>query len=381
MTLTIDDVAGWQPAQLTAAGGAAQTMSTDLDAAVRTAVDATSRLGVDKVWSGVAATAANTRMGTEQARASALSAALLELHTAFTAQVGNLENAKSKVLSLRAGAEAGGQCWADPGKHEPGFEVAPNGDVSADKRIAWYKDNLGEHEADRLGDQAKLDAARWHTDLVNALAQAEGVATIAQTTLATAVGKLNAAFDGLGDPSAVPAPTTPAAATPVVTSAPSSSRPAYTPASSSGSHGRSTDYAMGGGALSSGSSSAPTGPMPTGDVAKWIEDAKKVLVEMGYDEKDIDERAIAMMIQHESGGNPYAENRWDSNWLAGHPSKGIMQTIDGTFNAYKAPGHDDIWNPVDNIVAAVRYSFDRYGSLGNVPGVAAVNSGGAYQGY
>ncbi|SLH83078.1 transglycosylase [Mycobacteroides abscessus subsp. abscessus] len=116
-------------------------------------------------------------------------------------------------------------------------------------------------------------------------------------------------------------------------------------------------------------------------MAKWIEDAKKILIEMGYKPEEIDERAIAMIIQHESGGNPYAENRWDSNWLAGHPSKGIMQTIDSTFNAYKAPGHDDIWNPVDNIVAAVRYSIDRYGSLSNVPGVAAVNQGGAYQGY
>jgi SLT domain-containing protein len=58
-----------------------------------------------------------------------------------------------------------------------------------------------------------------------------------------------------------------------------------------------------------------------------------------------------------------------------------MQTIDSTFNAYMAPGHGDVWNPVDNIVAGVRYAIARYGSLENVPGVVAVAEGHGYQGY
>ena len=41
---------------------------------------------------------------------------------------------------------------------------------------------------------------------------------------------------------------------------------------------------------------------------------------------------IWMIIQHESGGNPNAINNWDSNAAAGMPSKGLMQTIDPTFN-------------------------------------------------
>jgi SLT domain-containing protein len=58
-----------------------------------------------------------------------------------------------------------------------------------------------------------------------------------------------------------------------------------------------------------------------------------------------------------------------------------MQCIDSTFNAHKLPGHNDIWNPVDNIIAGVRYSVSRYGSLGNVPGIKAIHSGGGYVGY
>lgn len=68
----------------------------------------------------------------------------------------------------------------------------------------------------------------------------------------------------------------------------------------------------------------------------------------------------------ESGGNPNAINDWDSNAAAGTPSKGLLQTIDSTFNAYALPGHGDIWNPVDNAIAAIRYMIDRYGSIYNV---------------
>lgn len=219
-------------------------------------------------------------------------------------------------------------------------------------------------------------------DLRLALKAAEDAATAATTAVNAANAALEQAFGALGDPKlGAPADTTPASTTPAATPV-SGSRPSYLTSGSGNNDSTPSSGSSGYSGSSSGpGSSAPTGPMPTGDVAKWIEEAKKVLIEMGYEPEDIDERALALIIQHESGGNPYAENRWDSNWLAGHPSKGIMQTIDSTFDAYAAPGHTDIWNPVDNIVAATRYAMDRYGSLSNVPGVAGVNSGGAYQGY
>jgi TP901 family phage tail tape measure protein len=75
---------------------------------------------------------------------------------------------------------------------------------------------------------------------------------------------------------------------------------------------------------------------------------------------------IARAMQ-ESGGNPRAINLWDSNAAKGVPSKGLMQTIEPTFNAYKLPGYGDIWNPVHNAVAAIRYIIARYGSVYNLP--------------
>ncbi|MGY2125819.1 transglycosylase SLT domain-containing protein [Nocardia gipuzkoensis] len=373
MTLTIPDVANWQPEQLSAAGGLAEQMSQGLDTAVGKGADDTRALADANKWSGSAGDAANARMQTEKTRASAVSAALLELKTALTAQVQNLIEARAKVLSLRD----------DALNQTPPFDVAPNGTVDAKTRIDYLRAHADKADVEGLVFQEALQAATRTWELTNALKTAEDVANQAKIQVEGAVGKLEAAFAGLGEPSAnVPAaPTVPAATAPVSTSAtpvasPSSDRPSQLMSGQNNSGSSSGTPYYGG-----PSSSAPTGPLPSGDVARWISEAKQKLIAMGYAPEDIDERAIALIIQHESAGNPYAENRWDSNWVAGHPSKGLMQTIDSTFSAYKAPGHDDIWNPVDNIIAGVRYSIDRYGSLGNVPGVAAVNSGGAYQGY
>ena len=60
---------------------------------------------------------------------------------------------------------------------------------------------------------------------------------------------------------------------------------------------------------------------------------------------------IMSVIQHESGGNAKAINLWDVNAKAGHPSKGILQFIDGTFNHYAMPGHHNIWKPYDQLLA------------------------------
>lgn len=69
-------------------------------------------------------------------------------------------------------------------------------------------------------------------------------------------------------------------------------------------------------------------------------------------------------MNQESGGNPRAINLWDSNAKRGTPSKGLMQVIDPTFEAYKHPELiNDIWNPMSNIVASMRYALARYGSI------------------
>lgn len=69
-------------------------------------------------------------------------------------------------------------------------------------------------------------------------------------------------------------------------------------------------------------------------------------------------------LAQESGGNQFAINLWDSNAARGDPSRGLMQTIGSTFNAY-ADGlrGRGIYDPLANIFAAIRYTLARYGSL------------------
>jgi hypothetical protein len=81
----------------------------------------------------------------------------------------------------------------------------------------------------------------------------------------------------------------------------------------------------------------------------------------------------------EDGGHVFLTG--NSNAAAGTPSEGLMQTIAPTFQQYSSPGHGNILNPVDNIMAGCKYAIARYGSLDSVPGVIAVNNGGSYVGY
>jgi SLT domain-containing protein len=74
-------------------------------------------------------------------------------------------------------------------------------------------------------------------------------------------------------------------------------------------------------------------------------------------------------IMRESSGNPLAINNWDINAVNGTPSKGLLQVIDPTFQAYHVPGTSwDPYDPVANITAACNYAADRYGSMDNVFG-------------
>ncbi|MCY8025659.1 phage tail tape measure protein [Bacillus sonorensis] len=90
---------------------------------------------------------------------------------------------------------------------------------------------------------------------------------------------------------------------------------------------------------------------------------------------------LVTIAMKESGGNPNAINLWDSNAKAGHPSQGLMQTIPSTFNANKFPGHNNILNPIDNILAAINYIKRRYGDINNHPGLKSMGRGGGYVGY
>ncbi|MFB1479961.1 transglycosylase SLT domain-containing protein [Corallococcus sp. RDP092CA] len=143
------------------------------------------------------------------------------------------------------------------------------------------------------------------------------------------------------------------------------------------------DPASAGGASQAGAaqSAGSAGDVPQGEVGDWIKQAMEILKANGVPVDKMNPQDIAKIIQHESSGDPNAINNWDQNAKDGHPSIGLMQTIQPTFDAYKVAGHDNIRNPVDNIVAAVRYAVDRYGSVSNTPGIQAMNGGSGYVGY
>ncbi|MFD3740749.1 lytic transglycosylase [Streptomyces sp. CB00316] len=72
-------------------------------------------------------------------------------------------------------------------------------------------------------------------------------------------------------------------------------------------------------------------------------------------------------IMRESSGNPNAVNDWDINAQNGIPSKGLLQVIQPTFDAYHVNGTPKkLTDPVANITAAANYAADKYGSIDNV---------------
>ncbi|MBW5424506.1 transglycosylase SLT domain-containing protein [Streptomyces sp. BG9H] len=72
-------------------------------------------------------------------------------------------------------------------------------------------------------------------------------------------------------------------------------------------------------------------------------------------------------IMRESAGDPNAQNGWDVNAQNGTPSKGLLQVIQPTFDAYHVEGTaNSLTDPVANITAAANYAADKYGSIDNV---------------
>ncbi|MEU8848917.1 LysM peptidoglycan-binding domain-containing protein [Streptomyces sp. NPDC048564] len=98
----------------------------------------------------------------------------------------------------------------------------------------------------------------------------------------------------------------------------------------------------------------------------WIRNALDIMAQNGIPGSY---EGIQRNIMRESSGNPQAINNWDSNAVAGTPSKGLLQVIDPTFASYHVPGTVyDPFDPVANITAACNYAAARYGSIDNVNG-------------
>ncbi|WKK27285.1 transglycosylase SLT domain-containing protein [Streptomyces olivoreticuli] len=100
------------------------------------------------------------------------------------------------------------------------------------------------------------------------------------------------------------------------------------------------------------------------DLDGWIREALDILQDKGIPGTY---EGIHRNIIRESSGDPRAINLWDINAVNGIPSKGLLQVIDPTFQAYHVEGTSwDIYDPVANITAACNYAAHRYGSMDNV---------------
>lgn len=99
-----------------------------------------------------------------------------------------------------------------------------------------------------------------------------------------------------------------------------------------------------------------------GKSGKWNGDIKKALKIAGLPTTGAYVKAWQKQIQTESGGNPKALGGTDG--LADGRAKGLVQVKPGTFNTYKAKGHGNIWNGLDNLIAGMNYAKARYGKSG-----------------
>lgn len=108
-------------------------------------------------------------------------------------------------------------------------------------------------------------------------------------------------------------------------------------------------------------------------VEQWRPTAMGALAAEGRPASEIG--SLLAQMRTESGGNPTVVNTWDSNWVAGHPSVGLMQVIGGTYATYKDARFDKgpyeygvSVDPLANITSAIRYTVAAYGNPASIWG-------------
>lgn len=104
-------------------------------------------------------------------------------------------------------------------------------------------------------------------------------------------------------------------------------------------------------------------------VERWRDQVKDALKENGMSTEKWAVNKILKQISTESSGNEKAVQGGytDINTKTGDLAKGLMQTISATFNRYAFPGHKNIFNGYDNLLAAIAYIKNRYGK--NMSGI------------
>lgn len=105
------------------------------------------------------------------------------------------------------------------------------------------------------------------------------------------------------------------------------------------------------------------GSNPPGEgVERWRGSVKRALAKLGLSTSEDMVNKVLRQIQTESGGNPKAKQQGaDPDGDGSGPALGLMQTKHGTFMENALPGHTDLWNGYDNILAGLNYARKRYG--------------------
>nr|NNM91066.1 transglycosylase SLT domain-containing protein [Bacilli bacterium] len=83
---------------------------------------------------------------------------------------------------------------------------------------------------------------------------------------------------------------------------------------------------------------------------------------------------LQILMMAESGGRP---NAISPLYVDGEQATGLFQMLPSTFERYAMAGHTNIWNPLDNAIAAIHYILQEYKAPWNIPGIGT----SSYQGY